>query len=85
MEVMNKVEGGHYQIACRLVFELTHPVSGCVPMMSLSDFSLWQNYRGNLVVDHPNNYYIESRQYRVGGADHVIKCEPQQPMDTTEQ
>ena len=30
MEVLNKVEGGHYQIACRLVFELTHPVSGCV-------------------------------------------------------
>ncbi|XP_065918493.1 uncharacterized protein [Dysidea avara] len=25
MEVLNKVEGGHYQIACRLVFELTRP------------------------------------------------------------
>ncbi|XP_065917280.1 uncharacterized protein [Dysidea avara] len=25
MEVLNKMEGGHHQIACRLVFELTHP------------------------------------------------------------
>ena len=27
LEIISKVEGGHYQIACQQLFELTHPVS----------------------------------------------------------
>ena len=27
LEILSKVEGGHYQIACQQLFELTHPVS----------------------------------------------------------
>lgn len=31
---MSRVEGGHYQIACQQLFELTHPVSLPLPSSS---------------------------------------------------
>lgn len=68
LEITSKAEGGHYQIACQQLFELTHP-----------------NYHGNLVVEHPNNYYFESRKFRVGEDQGVKQAGENEPMDTTEQ
>lgn len=46
LEIMSKVEGGHYQISCHQLFELTHPVS----QWSLSDCLIYSINRITMVT-----------------------------------
>lgn len=71
--IVERARGGHYQVACGMAFKATEAID---------------NQDDELVVTHPSDYFLKSREIRKERANAAVKQESQasgftQPMDTT--
>ena len=89
-EILSYVENSHYQLACQKHFEITHAVSSS-DNTNLEQFAIslphthTQIPSTNFSLEHPVQYFIESRSIRGGLVDPGAAAVKQEGADQQQQ